>query len=325
MSSIVTFVVAVALTLAASAVLVTRLERVGARLGFTEALLGLVVALAANAPEISSAVTALVRGQRDVGVGVVLGSNVFNLAALLGLGAIVAGRVALHRRVVVFAGAVALWLGAVSVVTVARAVPVDATLVIALAIFVPYVVVSARPHRAAPASPGLASWLRAAVEEEEEELLVAIHPTRGGWRDAVLAAGALAVVVASSAVMEHAATTIGSREGWSGIVVGGVVLAAVTSLPNAVAAVYLASKGRGAAVLSAALNSNNLNVLFGLLVPAAILGLGHPGSSTVTAALFYAGVTVGALSLAYVGRGLGRVGGAAIIVAYGAYVGVLIH
>ena len=34
----------------------------------------------------------------------VLGSNVFNLAALIGLGAVVAGGIKLHRRVVIFEG-----------------------------------------------------------------------------------------------------------------------------------------------------------------------------------------------------------------------------
>ncbi|MGH3255230.1 MAG: hypothetical protein ACRDOU_07430, partial [Streptosporangiaceae bacterium] len=64
------------------------------------------------------------------------------------------------------------------------------------------------------------------------------------------------------------------------IVIGGLVLAAVTSLPNAVAAVYLAARGRGAATLSTALNSNTLNVAAGLLLPAAVIGLGRPGEAT---------------------------------------------
>ena len=54
----VTFVLAAAVSLAASWLLVTSLERVGARLGLTEALLGLLAALAADAPEITAAVTA---------------------------------------------------------------------------------------------------------------------------------------------------------------------------------------------------------------------------------------------------------------------------
>ena len=56
------FVVAAAFSLGASAVLVVRLERLGARLGLSEALLGLVAALAADTPEVTSAVTALAHG-----------------------------------------------------------------------------------------------------------------------------------------------------------------------------------------------------------------------------------------------------------------------
>jgi cation:H+ antiporter len=66
--------------------------------GSAEALLGLLAALAADTPEVISAVTALAHGQHDVGTGVVLGSNVFNLAALIGLGALIAGGIKLHRR-----------------------------------------------------------------------------------------------------------------------------------------------------------------------------------------------------------------------------------
>ena len=51
--------------------------------------------------------------QPRLGAGVVIGSNVFNLAALLGLGAVVAGRIGLHRRVVVLGGVVAMWVAAV--------------------------------------------------------------------------------------------------------------------------------------------------------------------------------------------------------------------
>jgi Ca2+/Na+ antiporter len=60
-------------------------------------MLGLLAALAADTPD-SSAVSALAHHQQSVGVGVVLGSNVFNLAALLGLGALVAGRSSVEVR-----------------------------------------------------------------------------------------------------------------------------------------------------------------------------------------------------------------------------------
>ena len=99
-----------------------------------------------------------------------------------------------------------------------------------------------------------------AVHEEEDELAEAVKPRRGTWRDAIAAVFALVAVVGASTVMEVAATGLGQRYGVADIVTGGLVLAIVTSLPNAVAAVYLARRGRGAAVLSIALNSNAINV-----------------------------------------------------------------
>ena len=95
------FLAGAMISLATSWPLVSRLERVGERLGLSEALLGLVAALAADAPEVTAAITAMAGRQPRLGAGVVIGSNVFNLAALLGLGAVVAGRIGLHRRVVV--------------------------------------------------------------------------------------------------------------------------------------------------------------------------------------------------------------------------------
>src|ERR1700678_4072259 len=108
--SFVAFGLGAAVSLLTSWVLVSRLERVGERFGLSEALLGLVAALAADAPEITASVTALLHHQRTIGAGVVIGSNVFNLAALLGLGAVVAGRIGLHRKVVLLGGVIALWV-----------------------------------------------------------------------------------------------------------------------------------------------------------------------------------------------------------------------
>ena len=277
MPGILLFCAGVVVSLAASWLLVCRLERLGERAGFSEAWLGLVAALAADAPEITSAVTALSRGQASVGAGVIIGSNVFNLAALLGLAAVVAGWIGFHRRVVVLAGVPAVWVAAVCLLTVAAVVAPAAGLALAAVVLVPYVAVlgmrRARMERLRLPARWV-RWLVAAVHEEETELAEAIRPRRGTWRDAIAAAGALIAVVGASTVMEVAATALGRRYAVADIVTGGLVLAVVTSLPNAVSAVYLARRGRGAAVLSIALNSNAINVVAGLLIPACLAGLG---------------------------------------------------
>jgi len=321
------FCVGVVASLAASWLLVTRLERLGERAGFSEAWLGLVAALAADAPEITSSVVALSRGQASVGAGVVIGSNVFNLAALLGLAAVVAGSIGFHRRVVVLSGVPAVWLAAVCLLTVAAVVAPVAGLGLAAVVLVPYVVVLGMSrvrmeHLRLPAR--WVRWLLAAVHEEETELAEAIRPRPGTWRDAVAALAALIAVVGASTVMEIAATAVGRRYAVADIVTGGLVLAVVTSLPNAVSAVYLARRGRGAAVLSTALNSNAINVVGGLLIPASLAGLGPGSGQDTLVAAWYAGLTLFALALAYRGRGVGRAAGTAIIAGYLAFVTALI-
>jgi len=82
----------------ASVWLTNGLKKIGARLRFREALLGILTALGADAPEITSAIAVLYFNHHDLALGVVLGSNIFNLAGLLGLSALVAGRVEIGRH-----------------------------------------------------------------------------------------------------------------------------------------------------------------------------------------------------------------------------------
>jgi cation:H+ antiporter len=327
---LVVFLASALISLGASWLLVTRLERLAGRAGLSDGLLGLLAALAADAPEITSAVTALSHHQASVGAGVTLGSNVFNLAALLGLGAVVAGRIGLHRKVIVLSGVVAAWTAVACLLAVTGAISPAGGLAVIAVVFVPYLVVLAtHGRRLLPAVPWpgrLAGWLAEAAAAEETELgeVTAPAPGPGARRDAAVAALALLVVVLASTVMELTATGLGHRYAVPGIITGGVVLAAVTSLPNAVAAVYLARRGRGAAVLSTALNSNALNVIAGLLIPATITGLGSPTTATTLVTAWYAGLTAAVLVAAFARGGLRRTAGSAIIAAYAVFLGALL-
>jgi cation:H+ antiporter len=334
------FVVAAVISLGTSWVLVIRLERLGERVGFSEALLGLVAAAAADTPEITSAVTALVHHQQAVGSGVVLGSNVFNLAALLGVGAVVAGGIALHRKVVVLGGAVALSVVIVCVLSVVGVIGPALGLALALVVFVPYVALSAagpaaiarrRSGSGARASPLLTrwmkrwtTWLATAVAEEEDELAEAIRPRAGTRLDAAVAVAALVVIVGSSVIMERAASSFGRGHQLAGIIVGALILAAVTSLPNAVAGVYLAARGRGAALLSTALNSNAFNVILGLLLPATVVGLAQPDGGQILIVCCYGALTVITVAFAYQGAGLRRWQGWLVIGGYLGFVAALL-
>ncbi|MGB9089906.1 MAG: calcium/sodium antiporter [Pseudomonas farsensis] len=60
-------------------------------LGLSERIIGLtVVAVCTSLPELAAALIAALRGEREIAVGTVIGSNLFNLLAVLGLTAVVA-------------------------------------------------------------------------------------------------------------------------------------------------------------------------------------------------------------------------------------------
>lgn len=322
------FVAGALVSLFASFRLVAALEQVGAHFGLAQVVIGLLAALAADGPELTSAVTAQISGHRAIGVGVLFGSNVFNIAALLGLGSLVAGRVVLHRRVVALEGVTALGVAGCGLALVTGGLGPVASAPVTFAVFIPYVALSALPSDRLPVPSRTRKWLAEAVKEEAEEVSQAYPPTEGVRlrRSVSTVAVALVAVVAASVLMEHAASVGGPDLGLPEVVVGAVVLAAVTSLPNAVAAVYLARRGKGAAMLSEAFNSNTINVVGGLVLPAALggLALGHLGAASVFAGASYVGITLLSAALAYAGRGVSRGAAASLVAVYAAFLGVLV-
>ncbi len=308
------FVVAAAAAVGSSVVLVSRLERLVDRLGLSEALLGVTVALAADAPELTSAVTAFVHHQTTVGSGVVLGSNVFNLAALLGLSGIVVGRLGLEAGVVRRDGFAAIGVAVTALLVVALHVPPGAGLAVGTVIVVAYLWLDARAtRRPSPAvTPGgqrldVDTWPHPA-------------PVTSARADATVALVSLLVVVAASVALERSAGDVGAHAAIAPVVIGAVLLAATTSLPNLVGAVYLARRGRGAAVLSEATNSNVLNVLAGFLLPATVLGVGRATGADLLVAGWYAGLTALCVVLALRERALRRASGAVIVALYAVFV-----
>lgn len=306
------FVGAFVLTVASSIVLARELDRIGERLGFSEALLGIVTALGADAPEIASALAAVIAGHEDTGVGVVIGSNVFNLAALLGVSALIAGRVRIHRHGLLLNGGVAVLVAVIGALVALDQLPGSIGLALSLVVVAPYVALSALHERARSRLP---EPLRAAVAEEQRDARRDEFSPPATVLDALTVVPALAVVVGGSYGMVAAAQSLGDRWNVSDLVLGALVLAALTSIPNLIAAVRLARHGRGAACVSEALNSNNANIVVGLCVPALILGLGAAGGVETFAAWWMVGMTIVAVALGF-GGGLTRREGAAIVGLY---------
>jgi cation:H+ antiporter len=306
----------------ASEMLVWGLTRLGFKLGMAAGLLGLLTAFAADSPEIASATSAVLSGAREVGVGVIIGSNVFNLAALLGLPGIISGRLLLPRTVVVLDGSANLLVTLVAVAMLAGLVSTLAAVTLFLVILVVYLLILALPYRRAARlklPPLVARFLGSAAEQIHPEEMIGEGLRAGrGWLPVWLLPPALTVIVAGSVVMVTAAVLLGQRWHVPGTVVGMVALAAITGLPNLYAAMRLARHDQGATVVSEAFNSNTLNLVVGLSLPAIVVG--RDGlTSNASPLIWLVGLSVGAIALMLWRGGLTRLVGATIVLAYFAF------
>lgn len=289
------FVVSLAATLYAASVFAKRLDHLGERLGLPEGLLGLLTAAGADAPELATAIAALSTGSKRVGLGVVIGSNVFNLAAMIGLSALVAGGVSIRRDALALEGGVALCVTVVTVLLAFRALPAWAAVVASLAILVPYTVVAFRRELSEPR-----------------------HGRHVGGRSLLLIPPALVVIVLGSVGMVHTGLRLGHAAGLSDVLIGVLVLAVVTSIPNAFTGVRLGLARRGSALVSETMNSNTINLVGGLAVPALFVGVSANGLAKADGVWLLA-VTALALLLLARADGVRRAGGGILVLAWIAF------
>ena len=266
------FVGSLLVTLAAARLFAQRLDRLGARFGFADVLVGLLTALAADGPELSSALVALAKGARSTSVGVLVGSNVFNLAAMIGLSALVVGSVRLPRETLLLEGVV----GALATLIVAGVLLGWVSPVVAVGLLlsagVPYLLLLIYGAPSSPRMPFAGGLARVVAHRQPVK-----HSPRG-QSDPLRHLLALVVldvtlIVAGSAAMVQAALVLGARWDVSGALLGVLILAPLTSLPNALTALRLAAARRGSALVSETLNSNTINLAAGVAVPALFIGV----------------------------------------------------
>ncbi|WIG18235.1 MULTISPECIES: calcium/sodium antiporter [Kocuria] len=89
-SSVLLVVVGIALLVAGATLLVEGAVSIATSLGVSSLVVGLtVVAVGTSLPELATSVIAVRRGERDLAVGNVVGSNIFNIGVVLGLPALI--------------------------------------------------------------------------------------------------------------------------------------------------------------------------------------------------------------------------------------------
>ncbi len=321
------FLGSLALMALSSFVLTVALERIGVSLNFSEGLLGIVTALGADAPEISSSIAALSAGHRELGIGVVLGSNIFNLAALLGLSALIAGLVRLQTADALFSGGIALLVTIVGALLIVGVLPAALGFLLIAFLIGPYIwVVALSPTRVErlPLPRTVRDFLVRAVEPIKDD--VDRHePARARLIHWLLVVPVLFAIVAGSRGIVSSTVWFATRYSISHAVAGTLGIAALTGIPNAIAAIRLAQNGRGAAVAAECFNSNSLNIVFGICLPALLIGLGLPSARTFFALGWLSAMTIIATALLCWRGGLRRADGTALVVLYLLFAGAIFY
>jgi len=213
---------------------------------------------------------------------------------------------------------VALWatlvVGAMLLVGLVPAV----ALVLLIAVFLFYVfLLAAEPHRVDHLLLPLHMRHRlAAAARVIHGDLEGTEPAQDFWGPVWWIAPSIIAIVAGSVAMVNGALALGDHWHISRIFLGVVALAAITSLPNAYAATRLALSGNGTAVVSLAFNSNTLNLLAGIAIPAVVIGGLASASGAMVDIAWLMALTLVAIGLGYVGRGLNRWSGLVLIIGY---------
>jgi cation:H+ antiporter len=315
------FLLSIGLMLAASAIFARRLDHIGLRLGLPETLLGVLTALATDAPEISSAISALFQHEHAVAVGVVVGSNAFNIASMLGLSAILASRVRARHEALEVEGFVALWVVAVACALAAGAFGATVAMVLVALVAVPYVLLLAAGPRLARRLPLGAAESRFVQRSfgEPHRRERTLDSRREIAQLVLILAIALCLIVAGSAGAVRSALDLAHAWSVPDVFVGVIVLSILTSLPEAWTGIRFGLQGRGSALMSDTLNSNSINVVAGISIPAAIgtlAGFSHLAIFDLAWLLLMTGA-----ALLLFGRhdGAGRRAGAFLIVLYVAF------
>jgi cation:H+ antiporter len=300
-----------------------RLDRLGVRFGFPEALIGLLTALAADGPEISSALFALSKGAHNVSVGVLVGSNAFNLAAMIGVSGLLAGCVVLKREVLLLEGSCGVAIMLIAAAVLLQWVDAVIGAVLAICVLVPYLLVviggSELLARRGGRGTSTAASLATMLAERPARLPSSAPSSNPTHHLLALVVLDVTLIVAGSAGMVQATLALGDRWHISHAALGVLVLAPLTSVPNAITGVRLGLAGRAAALVGETFNSNTINLAAGVIAPSLITATTALSATAKLQLAWLIVMTFLCLALLRRRRGMGRGGATLLVLLYGGF------
>lgn len=282
------------------------------------AVIGLtVVSMGTSLPELTVTLSAALRGADDIGLGNVIGSNIFNIGAVLGLSALI-------RPMRVHGSAVKLewpfmFLASFQLLLLARDGKLDrlegAFFLVGLVLFTAYVVRLGRSELKAEETADLV----------ESVQLVAAKSRFGSLGGAILlVAVGSGVLILGGNLLLTGAVELARAFGMSERVIGLTIVAAGTGAPEVATSLMAALRGQNEIALGNVIGSNIFNVL-------AILGVGSLVTPLVVAPQMISsdlwwmlGLSLVLFPMMRTGHVLGRRDGALLVGGYVTYLTLLV-
>ena len=275
------------------------------RFGIPQLVIGLtIVAMGTSAPEAAVSIAAAVKGNADITIGNIVGSNILNILVILGLAAsivpIAVARSTVRIEIPFMIGVTALlfYQGRDSSISLAD----GGVLMVAFAAYMMYLYTMA---------------MKSNVDSDLEE------PGLPLGRCLLGAVGGLVLIIAGSNVTVGAATSIATYAGLSERFIGLTIVALGTSLPELFTSVAAARRGNADIAIGNIVGSNIFNILFVVGLSSLIIDI--PFASAFN---FDTYVALGAAVLLWLcvlrTQRLQRWAGALMLMCYVAYLGYIL-
>ncbi len=319
--SVAFFILGLALLIAGAEFLVRGASRLAAAAGISPLVIGLtIVALGTSSPELAVAVSSSLAGQSDLVVGNVIGSNIFNILLILGIGAVIAPLIVSQRLVRLD---VPLVIGA-SILMLVLALDgkvgrlEGGLLFLGIVAYIAYAVFQARREDSPAIRQEYAREFGAKKRLGRRQILVQI----------IMVGGGLAALILGSAWLVDSAVAIARALGLSELIIGLTIVAIGTSSPEIATSVIASIKGETDIAVGNAVGSNLFNIL-AVLGLAAIVAPQPQGVAVAPSALKFdipvmIGVAVACLPIFFIGYRISRWEGALFLCYAVAYVAYLI-
>lgn len=283
------------------------------RAGLTPLMIGLtVVAFGTSSPELVVSLKAGLSGQGDIAVGNVVGSNIFNIAVILGLTALIYP-IAVQRQII----------------------RVDLPIMVVVAMILPLLLLGGHLGRIEGsflvlgllAYIGVTIYLARSMAGAGPEVAAEFEEGTPGksshWAiDLMFALGGLALLIFGSQLLVENSISIARGLGISEAIIGLTIIAAGTSMPELATSVVAALRGQPDIAIGNVIGSNIFNILAILGITSVIVPITSEGVSSLDYAVMV-GISLLLVPFLWTGLKLHRWEGAVLIAAYGVYMAVL--